>query len=103
MEVLTPVFTTSRPGFMASTSDCNQEFIDKMQGEKRILHTDVIYQIYIDGELQDILGYDIPIFLSGTITGERQDCIVWNVEGTESHEAEITYDHGGHTYIRLKS
>lgn len=103
MEILKPVFTTSRPGFMCDTSNCNEDFIKAMCGEKHILHTKTMYNLYIDGELQDILGYDIPIFLSGTITGKTQDCTVWNVEGTKSYKAEITYGHNGHTYIRSKS
>ena len=103
----TPVFTTSNPGFMCSVSDCNQSFIDMMReaGERKILHTDKMLGCYIDGKLQSLLGFDIPIFLHGTITGETQDCIVWNVDGDVAYAAEISYNHPphDHTYIRIKS
>ena len=103
----TPVFTTSRSGAFCDTSDRNDEFIEKMSGKKKLPdNISHLPSIYIDGELEDIVGYDIPIWLSGHITGKRQDVIVWDVEGKNSYPAEITYGHksdiGVHTYIRLK-
>ena len=111
MNIPTPVFTTSYPGPMCDTSDANDTFIKMMQttGVRKILHTTSMKRVYIDGILETLLGYDIPIFLDGTITGETQDCIVWNVEGTIAYAAEITYNHymfsedNPHTFIRMKS
>jgi hypothetical protein len=102
----TPVFTTSRPGLMASTEDRNQEFIDQMTGIRKLADKAKGASIYIDGDLEDVLGYDIPIWLSGNITGDNQDVYIWNVPGTIMYLAEITWGHKGtfgeHTYIRFK-
>ena len=103
--VRTPVFTTSRPGMFCDTSDRNDKFIEQMSGKKK-LFCENLKGLYIDGELQDILGFDIPIWLSGEITGETQPCEVWDVEGKSMWNAEITYGHGDkhspHVYIRMK-
>ena len=104
-----PEFTTSNPGAFCDTSDGNHSFIAKMRasGKRRILSIH-LHNLYIDGLLERLVGYDIPIFLRGTITGENhQPCIVWNVEGTVPYLAEITYNHKSefsdqaHTYIRF--
>ena len=97
-----PVFTTSRSGFMASTEDCNQEFIDRMSGEKRLVGFagQPLCGVYIDGTLEDLVGYDIPIWLSGEIHNvPQQKCVVWSVEGTQSWDALLTM--GEHQYITL--
>jgi hypothetical protein len=100
-----PVFTTSKPGFMASTENRNQEFIDEHTADRTLADKAKGMSLYFDGPLQDILGYDIPIWLSGDITGDTQTVHVWNVEGTIMYKAEITYGHkgilGAHVYIRL--
>jgi hypothetical protein len=104
-EVTIPVFTTSRPGMFCDTSDRNKKFIEQMSGEKKLFCENL--NLYIDGQLEDILGFDIPIWLSGEITGETQQCEVWDVEGKNMYNAEITYGHEGgfgpHVYIRLKN
>jgi len=97
-----PTFTTSNPGFLCDTTDRNNAFIEKMSGTKVIEHRRVITDCYLDGELERILGFDIPIFLSGTITGKPQDAIVWNVEGTVAYAATIEYK-GRYTYIRMRN
>ena len=104
--IATPVFTTSRPGMFCDTSDRNMKFIEQMTGTKK-LFCESLRDLYIDGELEHILGFDIPIWLSGEITGETQDCQVWDVEGRNMWNAEITYGHGDkhspHVYIRMKA
>lgn len=87
-----PVFTTSHPGFMGSTEARNHEFIEKHSGPKSLAPQCHNIPVYIDGELEDLLGFDMPIWLSGDITGETQKCYVWNVDGTQRYEAEITWD-----------
>jgi len=104
-----PVFTTSKPGFMGSTEDYNKKFVDKFKdSEKKIFERQQIQasvltkdgfvlkdipktmSVYFDGELENILGYDIPIFLEGIIENvPMQDVTVWNVEGTESYDAVL--------------
>ena len=100
-----PVFTTSRPGFMASTEDRNQEFIDEFTGDRTLADKAKGISVYIDGELEDILGYDVPIWLSGDITGDDQTVYVWNVEGNTRYTAKLTWGHSetfsSHGYIRL--
>lgn len=100
-----PVFTTSRPGFMGSTDDRNTPFINAHLKSKKLAESAIGISTYFDGELEDILGYDIPIWLSGNITGDRQLVYVWNVAGTIMYLAELTYGHEGaigkHAYIRL--
>jgi hypothetical protein len=88
----TPVFTTSHPGFMASTENANREFIEKHRGETSLASKCEGVPVYIDGGLEDTLGYDIPIWLSGDITGETQKCYVWNVDGSERFEAVLIWD-----------
>jgi len=87
----TPIFTTSHSGFMGSTEDANHEFIEKHSGPKSLADRCKGISCYIDGDLEDLLGYDIPIWLSGDITGETQKCYVWNVDATKRYEAEITW------------
>jgi hypothetical protein len=92
-EATKPVFTTSHPGFMGDTSDRNDEFIEKMQGETAMegFPKKGRTSIYIDGTLESNVGFDIPIWLSGTIRCvRRQECQVWNVEGDVCYEAVIT-------------
>jgi len=100
-----PVFTTSLPGFMGSTEDRNVPFINKHTKARKLDESVIGISTYIDGELEDILGYDIPIWLSGNITGDTQTVYVWNVAGTIMYKAELTYGHEGtihkHAYIRL--
>ena len=100
-----PIFTTSHPGFMGSTELRNHEFIKTHAGPKSLATQCERIPVYIDGPLEKLLGFDVPIWLSGDITGETQKCYVWNVDGTQRYEAEITWRWIGpwdsRGYIRL--
>jgi hypothetical protein len=105
MHTQTPIFTTSKPGFMASTEDRNQEFIDQHTHPRTLNDKAKGISIYFHGELEHILGFDIPIWLSGTISGHSETVYVWNVEGTIMYRAYLTWDHhskiGRAGYIQL--
>ena len=96
-----PEFTTSNPGPFGDTSDCNQEFIDKHRGECRVLGADVLV-LYIHGALENKVGFDIPIWLSGTINvaWRVQDCVVYSVSGEEKYDAKLVLS-GRRGYIVL--
>lgn len=89
-----PVFTTSFPGFLGSTENNNRDFILKMQGRRRrskyLRKENDQVTLYIHGALEDELGYDIPIWLSGYISEKPiQPCKVWNVRADKCFDAYI--------------
>ena len=106
------VFTTSNPGPMCDTSDRNQEFIDKLVGPRKLTGFDgKTVEVYIDGQLENDVGFDIPIWLSGEIKNitESQPCVVWSVDGSVKFCAVLTFGHKTHNpngvcgYIRSQT
>lgn len=90
------VFTTSNPGFMCDTSDRNQEFIDQLDGPRKLTGFDgKTAEVYIDGQLENDVGFDIPIWISGEIvnTTDPQSCVVWSVDGSVKYCAVLTFGH----------
>jgi hypothetical protein len=99
------VFTTSYPGFMCDTSNCNQELIDKLEGPRKLTGFDgKRCEIYIDGQLERDIGFDIPIWISGEIryTTDAQPCTVWSVDGSVKYGALLTFGHKTHTPLRVR-
>lgn len=89
-----PVFTTSRPGMFCDTSDRNDQFIEAMErpDTKKMENFPVSpwLMLYIDGTLEKELGFDVPIWLAGSLKQlMKQPCLVWNVEGTKLFDATI--------------
>lgn len=91
-----PVFTTTEPGFMGP-GERNEEFIQAMQGQRRMIGFPVkrYLQLYIHGNLEREVGFDIPVWLSGDITTEaRQPCQVWDLFGEKLYRATICLREG---------
>jgi hypothetical protein len=87
-----PVFTVSEPGFMGSSEARNHLFIKRMSGGRRMVidpRDTARFTVYYHGELETLLGYDIPIWLSGRIRVQEdsQKCYVWNYSGTKRVDA----------------
>lgn len=93
MKTNVPVFTTSTPSFMGTRGDTNEKFIEDNTGKRVCFHKPGAkkwFSLYIDGQLEEELGYDIPIFLKGEIVNVPvQRCEVWDVAGKTPYAAFI--------------
>lgn len=88
---MTLTFTTSNPGPFGDTSDCNYAFIEKFRQHKRKLLGLKRVSIHIHGELERRVGFDMALWLSGTIDCKKgvQDCSVYTVSGKTSYGAKL--------------
>ena len=94
-----PVFTVKEPCFMMGVFDeeshINEDFFAQFEHlEKKFLNRpneDTFISAYLDGELEDWLKFDIPVWLAGVwdLAKDIHDCKVWNYEGTECRDAKI--------------
>jgi hypothetical protein len=99
MDTNIPVFTVKEPCFMMGVFDeeshINEDFFAQFADlEKKFLNRpspETFISAYLDGELEDWLGFDIPVWLAGTwdLAQDIHDCQVWNYEGTECRDAKI--------------
>jgi hypothetical protein len=84
-------FTTSAPGFMGSIENLDQDFVDtKLDPNSRILSPNLQIEggpfknitLYIHGTAEHIVGYDIPIWLAGSISAAKvQPCTLFSRSG----------------------
>ncbi len=95
MESNSLIFTTSHPGAFGSTEDYNEEFVKRWNNyPKAIVGVESktgLATLYIHGELERKVGFDIPIWLAGNldVRKEVQDCEVYDVSGKTKYAAKI--------------
>jgi len=82
-------------GAFDEESHLNEDFLKQFENaERQFLNRpqpDSFVSAYFDGELEDWLKFDIPIWLAGTwdLGLAQHPCKVWNFEGTECRDAVI--------------
>lgn len=90
---MVPEFTTSNPGFMGSTEDHNRAFVESKKGPRSLFTKNKQITIYLHGETESRVGFDIPIFLSGDIVEcPQQPVIVWMPDGSDSFDAVLVME-----------
>ena len=90
-------FTTSKPGFFGSTE---KPLVLPKEGEEPEFFKDTkpkCNSIYIHGEAESLAGYDVPIFLSGSmdmlnVPVEEQDIVMVLPNG--EHKCKSTINVG---------
>lgn len=99
-----PVFTTSEPGCLGTHGITNDEFIAKMKGPKNMdsFNQEKRVILYIHGLLEDRVGYDIPIWLSGGIKNvEHQRARLYHPDGTSGWDCWIHIQENEDRYVGL--
>lgn len=74
-----PLLSTSEPSFMGALGDV---YHMHLADDKSVYESDKRVVVYIDGDLQDEMGYDVPYLLSGHMTGvDGQECKLITPDG----------------------
>ena len=103
-----PIFTTTEPAALGTHGKRNEEFVQKMLGLKHMegfTHSEgkrkpVI--LYIHGQLQDNVGYDVPLWLSGVLVNKTHQRVrLYHPNGRRGWDAWLHIEEREQRYLGL--